>query len=331
MSAITIVGWLGLCVCSPAQEQGVELRRLTAADGERLHYMGWSTALSGERALVGAPYENDQGTAAGAVYVFERDASGSWQQVAQLRSSDGEEGYYFGVAVALELDCALVGTPGDDEPVHSSGSVLVFERDAAGVWHEIVKLETGRPGEGFGTDVAMQGHRAVIGAPFPDDQPGNVFVYERDALGQWIQTALLTASDGAGANQFGTSVALSGDRILIGADLDSDQGLFAGSAYVFERDSGGNWVEQAKLLAERRRHDGSVRDHGRAIRGARARRHRPSGRTGRGLRRGLRLRTRSGRHVAPDGQADGSRRRVQRLLRLRGVHLRKAGPDRSAG
>src|SRR6185503_15642926 len=106
-------------------------------------------------------------------------------------------------------------------------------------------------GEAFGYDVDLQGDRAVIGASGGShgDIPGSVFVYERDALGHWSRVARMEASDGAPRNYLGQSVTQSGDRILVGARGDTEQGFSTGAAYLYERDAGGNWLQRAKLRA----------------------------------------------------------------------------------
>jgi hypothetical protein len=235
---------VGLAVSVEAQ--AVEVRKLTSADPQRVQRMGFSAALSGSRALIGAPFDEDLGPQAGAAYVFERAADGSWEQTAKLRASDGETGYYFGFSLALDGDLALVGSPRDDEPVDVSGSVYVFERDSGAHWNESEKLVTGRPGEGFGQAIALQGDRAVIGAPFPLHGSGFAFVFERDAAGHWNQTDVLSPSDGAESDGFGFSLALAGERILVGA---YNKSAGRGEAYVFELDPVGHWIERATLLA----------------------------------------------------------------------------------
>jgi MYXO-CTERM domain-containing protein len=65
--------------------------------------------------------------------------------------------------------------------------------------------------------------------------------------GAWTQQAKLLANDKAAQDQFGVSVALTGDPALVGAHQDDDGGKDSGAAYVFARSSG-VWTQQAKLL-----------------------------------------------------------------------------------
>jgi hypothetical protein len=99
----------------------------------------------------------------------------------------------------------------------------------------------------FGRDVALDGDTALIGACedyYYGIDAGSVFVFIRNGT-TWTQQAKLHASDEQGYDTFGSSVSLSGDSALIGAD--SSNGDSIGSAYVFTR-TGTIWIEEAKLL-----------------------------------------------------------------------------------
>ena len=118
----------------------------------------------------------------------------------------------------------------------------------------------GAVGDQFGTSVSISGDVAVVGA-VRDDAPlsnsGSAYIFRFTGL-SWVQEAKLTASDGAADDQFGTSVSISGDVIVVGAFFDDDNGRFSGSAYVFQEPPGG-WVtmtETAKLTAS----DGAAGD-----------------------------------------------------------------------
>jgi len=103
----------------------------------------------------------------------------------------------------------------------------------------------------FGTSCAISGDTVVIGARSADSDTGAnsgaAYVFVRSGS-SWLQQAKLTAGDGASGDQFGNSVAISGDTLVVGAYLDDDAGMDSGSAYVFVR-SGSSWLQQAKLTA----------------------------------------------------------------------------------
>jgi hypothetical protein len=208
---------------------------------------GVSVALSGDTALVGAYFDDvgvneDQGS----VMVFIRMGT-VWIQQQKLIAEDGEAGDKFGISVALDGDTALVGAYQDDTGASfDQGSAYVFVRDGA-FWTQQAKLtaDDGEADDWFGTSVAVSGDIALVGAFYDgvgDNQgQGTATVFVRSGT-SWAQQAKLTAEDGAAWDNFGSSVALSGDTALVGA-FNDDAG---GSAYVFVV-SGSTWMQQDKL------------------------------------------------------------------------------------
>ena len=228
----------------------VEVTTLVADDGSANDFFGLSVALAGDTAVIGAQGDDDNGDDSGAAYVFNRKGSG-WSQQAKLTAVDGAAGDEFGGSVALSGEMALIGARGDDDNGDGSGAAYVFTRSGAG-WNQQAKLTAadGAAGAEFGYSVALSGDTAVIGAARDDDKgddSGSVYVFTRSGT-DWSQQAKLTAADGAKGDVFGISVALSGDTVVVGADLDDDKGENSGAAYVFTR-SKGRWSQQAKLTA----------------------------------------------------------------------------------
>ncbi len=224
--------------------------KLTASDADIGDYFGFSVALSGDRALIGA-YRDDAGnfSSTGSAYVFERSSGGTnWSEQAKLTASDPATSDFFGWSVALSGDTALIGAYGDDFGGASlTGSAYVFERSSGGSsWSQQAKLTASDivPSAKFGHSVSLSGDTALIGAHGDYTLTGNAYIFERSSGGtSWVEQAKLTASDAEINSFFGVSVSLSGDTALIGAYYEE-------SAYVFQRDSGGtNWVEQEKLTA----------------------------------------------------------------------------------
>ena len=104
--------------------------------------------------------------------------------------------------------------------------------------------------DNFGCEVAIDGDTAVVGSRFDDDggsDSGSVYVFLRGSSGVWTQSAKLTASDPGVDDRFGTSLALDGDTLLVGAWSSSQVGVQSGSVYVFMRGGGGAWTQQAEL------------------------------------------------------------------------------------
>ena len=103
----------------------------------------------------------------------------------------------------------------------------------------------------FGRSVSIDGDQAIVGAVWEEAESffraGAAYIYERDVNGIWNETKV-SASDADENDNFGRAVSIKGDRAIVGVSLNDDHGVSSGSAYIFERESNGNWNE-IKLLA----------------------------------------------------------------------------------
>ena len=222
-------------VLEPDGAGGWSETHLTASDGAANDFFGAAVAVSGGRVVVGAQLDDDLGSDSGSVYVFEPDGAGGWSKT-KLTASDGAANDQFGASVAVSGDRVVVGAPFDDDLGFSSGSGYVLEPDGAGGWSESkLTASDGAALDFFGYSVAVSGDRVVVGAVADDDlgsDAGSAYVFEPDGAGGWSGTKV-TASDGAALDFFGFSVAVSGDRVVMGARGDDDLVSNSGSAYVF--------------------------------------------------------------------------------------------------
>jgi hypothetical protein len=144
--------------------------KLLASDGKPFTGFAYAVAVSGGVAMVGAPSAAGSAWSTGAVYVYQRDESGAWPQVAKLVASDSAPYDAFGVAVAIDGPVAVIGAAADDDV----GSAYVFIRQASGQWLETAKLRAEDPsaGDAFGghRGVAISGSTALIANVYDDDQ-----------------------------------------------------------------------------------------------------------------------------------------------------------------
>jgi len=216
---------------------------------------GSSLALAGDTLAVGAPGEWGAATGvngneadntapdAGAVYVFTRTA-GVWSQQAYVKASNTDAGDRFGEGLGLDGDTLVVGAPfeasvangvnGDqiDNSAPSAGAVYVFTR-TAGVWSQqaYVKASNAGTNQNFGGSVGLLGDVIAVGSSLEDsngtginsDQgnsnapnSGAVYLFTRSG-GVWTQKDYLKASNSNAGDEFGRSVALSGDSLAVGA------------------------------------------------------------------------------------------------------------------
>lgn len=234
----------------------VEVAKVTASDAVARDEFGRAVAISGDVIVVGAPFDDHAGgLSAGSAYVFERTATGAFVEVTKLISSDSNDGDTFGFAVAISGDRIVVGAHLDDHPGgNGAGSAYVFERSGGGGFVEVAKLTAADATDNdlLGVSVAISGSRVVAGATQESvggQNSGAAYVFEPVAGGGYTQVAKLKASDVSAGDFFASSVAVSGDRIVVSGVENDDAGNGSGSAYVFEPAVGGGFTEVAKLTA----------------------------------------------------------------------------------
>lgn len=182
-----------------------------------------------------------------------------WDQTERLTpvgvNNAGADKFY-GTAVDIDGTIAVVGAMNDDQTASNAGAAYVMSYNGTS-WVNVKKLlaSDGAAFDLFGSSVAISGDYIIVGAPESDPSGntsrGAAYVYYRNMGGsdQWGQVAKLVAGDGAAGDKFGTSVAISGDNVLVGAPLDDDNmATNSGTVFVFERSgTPGNWVFALKL------------------------------------------------------------------------------------
>ena len=216
--------------------------KLTASDAQAGDRFGFSVALDGDTAVVGAPSAK---AGEGAVYIFERNLGGSnnWGERKRLVASHPFNDD-FGAAVAISGDTIIVGAPRTNLGV-LSGVVYVFERHLGGSdsWGERTQFPEGTS-FAFGRALALDGDTAVACSR------GRAHVFERDLGGadNWAKRTTMVMSGPLHEN-FCWSVALSGDHTVLGGIEAPDHGHDAGIAYIFERNLGGadSWGQRARF------------------------------------------------------------------------------------
>lgn len=280
----------------------VEQDQLTAADAAQQDYFGAAVSIDGSYVLVGAYGHEPGGSYIGSAYVFLHDDNGtpgdpsddSWSELAKLLASDGEEEDFFGAAVCINGDYAVIGATGNDDacptdPDCDSGSAYVFRRDDNGtpgipgddIWIEQSKLTASDAADGdrFGESVCIVEDYIVVGASGDDDggnNSGSAYAFRRDDNGTpgdpsddtWPEMSpkLTTTTAGSGDN-FGISVSLDGAYVVVGARSGDAPGVAgAGSAHMFRLDDNGTpadpdddaWLETGPPLTA---HDAATNDY----------------------------------------------------------------------
>jgi hypothetical protein len=291
-----------------SRSYGIELTRgidvleqvahVKASNTQSNDQFGWSVAMAGDTLAVGTIFESSNAVGvdgdqtdntagnSGAVYVFRRTGA-NWAQEAYLKASNPDLNDQFGGSIALSGDTLAVGAEyeggnatgvnGDqtDNSASRSGAVYVFRRSGS-TWAQEAYLKASNTDadDQFGASVALSGDSLAVGAFFEDsnatgvngDQAGNTasdsgaaYVFRRNGS-TWAQEAYLKASNTDANDQFGISVALSGDTVAVGAPFENSNATgvngdqadntagFSGAVYVFER-AGTIWTQEAYLKA----------------------------------------------------------------------------------
>lgn len=271
---------------------------MKASNTDASDYLGYSVGISGNTVVVGAPQEDSNSTGvngnqadnsatnAGAAYIFIRDGT-VWKQQAYLKAANAGLNDTFGTSVAISGDTVVIGAPwessnatgvngdGSDNSSSQSGAAYIFVRNGTN-WTQqaYLKASNTHRTDNFGFSVAISGDTVVVGAikefssatgvngnQSDTNTPasGAAYVFVRSGT-NWSQQAYLKASNPDIGDYFGTSVAVSGDTVVVGAwgessnatgingNPDDESAIYAGAAYVFAR-AGTNWSPQAYLKA----------------------------------------------------------------------------------
>lgn len=209
---------------------GALLIRFTRVGGAPDDLLGSAVAIDGRFAAIGAPGVDGSGAC------FVLDVS-SGKLVHELRADDAAKGDEFGGAVGLHGSLLVVGSRAADASGEDSGAAYVFDLESG---KQIATLtpSDGAAFDGFGSAVAIDGERVLVGAPYDDDdgeESGSAYVFDAST---GTQLAKLRASKARPEDGFGEAVALSGELALVGAPRADPSGKSSGSAYVFSTSNG---------------------------------------------------------------------------------------------
>jgi len=210
---------------------GEQLGKLTAEDAAPFAYFGTAVAIRDDVVVVGAYGDAHAGYRSGAAYLFDVTTG---QQLHKLMADDAAPQDWFGKAVAVAGDIALVGASADDDAGDGSGSVYVFDVLTGQQLRKLI-AEDAAAFDCFGDWVAISDNVAIIGAPGDGDGTGAAYLFNV-VTGQQLHK--LTADDGAAEDGFGGCVAISGQIAIVGAPNYDDAGNESGSAYLFDITTG---------------------------------------------------------------------------------------------
>lgn len=226
-----------------------EAQKLLPSDGQAGDNFGRSIEMDGNVAVIGAHWDDDNGTNSGSAYVFHDPGTG-WVQAQKLRANDGQALDHMGNSVSIDGDVIVVSAWKEDQGGPEAGAAYVFRFNGT-EWLQEQKLKASDSGAGdnFGRHVSVSGNVIAVGAWMDDDlvsNSGAVYMFRYNGS-NWVQEQKLKASDAASNSLLGWSVYVDGKTVVAGAFGDNAMGTQSGAAYVWEYD-GAQWNNEEKIL-----------------------------------------------------------------------------------
>lgn len=215
---------------------------------------GYAVDVDGDFAIVSSP--NNKG--GGAAYIYKREGTTWTQKRNRIRIRmipiDPDGASNFGTSVDIRGDMAVIGATGGMVGRDAVGAAYVFTQNEPPFWNQHTKLTAAdrAPGDRLGFSVAISGNEVIAGAPGHSAGglgSGAAYIFEQREDTTWTEVTKLSDGETAAEDQFGISVAISGNLAISGAQQDDDVAPNAGAAYIFERSST-LWLQRAKLIAE---------------------------------------------------------------------------------
>ena len=260
----------------------IESQKIVASDRNKSDFFGSAVSIYDSIAVIGARFHDfdligqDSLHDAGAAYIYQQDNNGNWIFQQKIISSDRTAGDNFGTSVGVYENYIVIGAPNDTGTLNNfvtlpfSGSAYIFEYNlSSNQWIEIQKIEAYDHDtlSYFGHSVAIDNDYITIGSHFKDDidnlganieRSGTVYIYHKSSSqNNWNFEQKITASDKQAYDEFGYSVSIDSNIIVVGAhhhDYDNfynntDYHFNAGAVYIFEKQTNGNWLQINKLIS----------------------------------------------------------------------------------
>jgi hypothetical protein len=215
---------------------GSQLRRFDPSDGATGDHFGTSVAMNGNVIAVGSP---DNESNKGAVYIFDRTTGA---QITKLVSADWFVGDQAGSSIAIDGDLMVVGAPRSIvDPPNISEIASIYDLSTMSQVLTFLSASNAA-GSGFGSAVDISGNLVVIGAPLADDHgtdAGAAYVFDA-ATGLFLRELLPSSTFNLNNSQFGSSVAIDGNRVIVGAPTMISG---KGEAFIFDLTTGDQLAE----------------------------------------------------------------------------------------
>ena len=215
---------------------------------------GYAVDVDGDFAIVSSP----RNRGIGAAYIYKREGT-QWEQKRnrvriRMIPIDPDGATAFGTSVAISGETAVIGATGAIVGEGETGAAYIFTQNEPPFWNQHTKLTAGdrKSGDQLGAAVAISGTEVIAGAPTHDAggrSSGAAYIFQQNEEAAWVESGKLSDGETASEDQFGTSVAISGNIAISGAQQADDVAPNSGAAYIFERSSV-LWLQRGKLIAD---------------------------------------------------------------------------------
>jgi hypothetical protein len=206
-------------------------------NGGSYDYFGSAVSISGDYVIVGATGDDEVNSGAGATYIFHRTGTNTWDGGIKITRSDVGSYKEFGKSVAISGDYAVVGCRAlDVNGISHVGAIYIFDRTGTNTWNDGIKIESPdvESFAWFGTSVSISGDYVIAGANSINDSTGAAYIFKRDTTtNTWDAGTKITAENGSTYDNFGESVSISGQNIIVGTPGDDTTASNSGAVYIF--------------------------------------------------------------------------------------------------
>ncbi len=221
-------------------ENMTETKKLLASDASSSSYFGNSVSISDDKVIVGA--KQDENSGFGSAYIFEKNTS-NWTSLTETAKLSNWGSIRFGNSVSISGDYIVIGAYQDNDYGYFKGAAYIYKKPETG-WQsmdataELTASDATTYGF-WGSSVSISGDNVVVSAYMDDNNglnSGSAYIFRKPTTGwaDMTETIKLIATDADADDNFGYSIGISGDNIIIGAPKNDDNGYNSGSAYIYE-------------------------------------------------------------------------------------------------
>ena len=212
-----------------------QIAKIQANDAEAYDSFAKSVAIDKKYIIIGSEYENSMGSA----YLFKINSDDNITQLAKLQAEDIKPSQYFGSSVSIDDNYIAIGSYKDND---GEGSVYIFQKYSDINITQIAKIQPNdiKNDKNFGLSVAIDGNYVVSGAyqenKILSTDAGSAYIFQinSDSKNDFTEISKIESGNNNNDDNFGYSVSISGNIIVIGAVGEDIADINAGSAYIFD-------------------------------------------------------------------------------------------------